>query len=175
MSAFATSVVVPQLSRLLLGRSSRLHRACVVWGGVCHRFRAARARRFDHARQLRFISDGAEESAVDITSKGVIAPTPTPVRNTSGPAIGTRRGPQRSLRRTEPKPLVEIRATQLAARRRRTVWRNLRARCQRLDRAVLGSINGGEPCIGFDLAHRCEQLGPDLDLATRLCEEGGDE
>lgn len=170
MSAFATSVVVPLFSRLLLRRSSRLHRACVVWGGVCHRLRVARAPRFEYVRHLRF-RGGAEESAVDIKSKGGTAPASSPVRNTTGPACKTKPGCKRKLRRAALQPLVEISAAQLRARRSRTVWRSLRPGIRRRGQPVFESVNDGGPHSTLNWAHTCEQLGFDVDLASHLCEE----
>jgi len=110
-----------------------------------------------------------------ITYAGAVAPTRDPVRSTSAQGCRTKCGLQRSLRRVEQEPLREVRATQLTARRSRTAWRSLRARSRRLDRAVLGSIEAAEPCIGLAAAHLCEQLGVDLRVTPHLCEEDGDE
>jgi hypothetical protein len=110
-----------------------------------------------------------------ITYTGAAAPTRAPVQSTPGRGCKTKCGPQRSLRRDRQEPPLDVRATQLAARRRRTAWRSLSARGQRLDRAVLGSIEIADPCLGFAAANMCEQLGMNLHASPHLCEEEGDE
>lgn len=110
-----------------------------------------------------------------ITYAGAVAPTRDPVQSTSARGCRTKWGLHRSLRRGEQEPLLEVRATQLSARRRRTAWRSLRASSQRLDRVVLEPIESAEPCIGFAAVHLCEQLGVDLHVTPHLCEEEGDE
>lgn len=110
-----------------------------------------------------------------ITYMGAVAPPRTPVRSTSSVGCRVKSRPQRSLRRGEHAPLLEVRATHLNARRRRTAWRSLRAKSQRLDRAVLGSIESTEPYTDFAVADVCEQLGAVFHVAPHLCEEDGDE
>jgi hypothetical protein len=112
---------------------------------------------------------------MDITYTGAVAPTHDPVRRTSGQGCRTKSGPQRSLRAGARESLLEVRAAQLAARRRRTAWRSLRARSQLLDCVVLEPIESAEPCIGLAAVHMCEQLGMDLHATPHLYEEDGDE
>lgn len=109
---------------------------------------------------------------MDITYTSAVAPTLDHVRSTSRPGCRLTSRPRRSFRGGEQEPLLEARATQLAARRRRTAWRSLRVRSQRLDRIVLEPIEGAEPCVGLAQG---EQLGVDLRTMPHLCEEDADE
>jgi len=112
---------------------------------------------------------------MDITYTGAVTPTRDSVRSTSGRRYRTKGGPQRSLRLREQESLLEDRAAQLAARRRRTAWRSLRARSRFLDRVLLEAIESAEPCIGLAAVHACEQLGIDFHATPHLHEEDGDE